>query len=200
MNLILRLIGNRYFFGASLLSVSSLIHALPAIPAAVSAWMSVASVAMGVVSAISSASQQRDSAKYNQQVAENQAISARQQAAANAETQKRSAAKKIGSMQAAYGASGVSTEGSALDILEESARNAEMDRQNIIYGGELRAMGSEGTAILEGSRASNAMSSGYLSAAGTLFKGVSSMSGSPKVSNNMTSDYDRELPEMRRDG
>jgi len=177
MNLILRLIGNKYFFGASLYFVCDLAIAGP-LTAFMAAYGTIISAGVSAVSMISQASQQKASAKYNQQVAENQAISARQQAAANAETQKRSAAKKIGSMQAAYGASGVSIEGSALDILEESARNAEMDRQNIIYGGELRAVGSEGTAILEGSRASNAMSSGYLSAAGSLFKGASSSSKS----------------------
>lgn len=135
------------------------------------------SAGMSAVSAISGASQQKAAAKYNAKVAENQAIAARQQASANAKMQRRSSEKKIGSMQAAYAASGVSIEGSALDVLEESARNAEMDRQNIIYGGELRAIGSEGTAQLERYQGKNAMTSGYLSAAGSLFKAGASAYG-----------------------
>ncbi len=119
-------------------------------------WGGLISAGLSAVSAISSANQQKAASKYNQQVAENQAIAARQQAGANAEMQRRSSEKKIGSMQASYAASGVSIEGSALDILEESARNAEMDRQNIIYGGELRAIGSEGTAMLEKSQGERA--------------------------------------------
>lgn len=141
-------------------------------------YFAAASAAMATVSAVSQAQQQKSAAKYNQQVAENQAIASRQQAASNAEMQKRSAAKKIGSMQATYAASGVSVEGSALDVLEESARNSELDRQNILYGGELRAMGSESTASLEKSRGDNAMTSGYLSAAGSLFQGASAAYGS----------------------
>jgi hypothetical protein len=158
-----------------------------------------ASMAIGAISAISSAKQQSDSSKYNAKVAENQAISSRQQAEANAITQQRSAAKKIGSMQAAYGASGISVEGSSLDILEESARNAEMDRQNIIYGGELRAIGSEGTAILEKNRASNAMSSGYLSAAGSIFKGAAGLSGGASgAAKDDWGDHDSGNPPMWR--
>lgn len=142
-------------------------------------WGGLISAGLSAVSAISSANQQKAASKYNAKVAENQAIAARQQAGANAEMQRRSSEKKIGSMQASYAASGVSIEGSALDILEESARNAEMDRQNILYGGELRAIGSEGTAMLEKSQGANAQTSGYLSAAGSLFKaGASSYASS----------------------
>jgi hypothetical protein len=144
----------------------------------VSQYGSLISGGMSAISAISQGNQQKAASKYNAKVAENQAIAARQQAGANAEMQRRSSEKKIGSMQAAYAASGVSMEGSALDILEESARNAEMDRQNILYGGELRAIGSEGTAMLEKSQGANAQTSGYLSAAGSLFKAGASAYGS----------------------
>lgn len=175
MNKLLEFLANKWFFGFSLLTISTYAQAtgVEAFMAAYGGYISAASAAMTAVSAISQAQQQKAASKYNEKVAENQAIASRQQAASNAEMQRRSAAKKVGSMQAAYAASGVSVEGSALDVLEESARNAELDRQNILYGGELRAMGSESTAALEKSRASNAMTSGYLSAAGSLFKGAS---------------------------
>lgn len=129
-------------------------------------WGSVISAGLSAVSAISQAGQQKAAAKYNQKVAENQAIGTRQEAAANAEKQRRQAAKTIGSMEATYAASGVSLEGSPLEILEQSARNAELDRLNILWGGETRAQGYENTAKLEKARGSNAMASGLLSAAG----------------------------------
>lgn len=141
----------------------------------ISQWGGVISAGMSAVSAISGASQQKSAAKYNQKVAENQAISARQEAAANADMQRRKSAKTIGSMQAAYGASGVTSEGSPIEVLEESARNAELDRLSILWSGETRAMGYEATAKLEKNRASNAMASGLLSAAGSAVKGFASV-------------------------
>lgn len=131
--------------------------------------------AASAVSAISQANQQKQAAKYNEKVAENQAEAARNEAAANADMQRRRAAKQIGSMQASYAASGVSTEGSPLEVLEESARNAELDRLSILWGGETRAQGFENTARLEKARGSNAMASGMLSAAGAAIKGAASV-------------------------
>lgn len=130
-------------------------------------------MAVSAMSAISQASQQKNAANYNAQIAEQNATASRQAASANAERQKRSAERQLGSMQAGYSASGVSSsEGSALDILSQSARDAELDYQTILHGGEMQARGYQNTANLERSRAANAMSSGYMSAAGTLIGGA----------------------------
>lgn len=128
--------------------------------------------AVSVVSAIGGAMTQRDSAKYNAKVAENNAIASRQQAAANAEAQQRDARMRIGQMEANYAASGVSLEGSPLEILEQSARNSEMDRLNILYGGELRAGNYGAEAQLNSSRASSAMTSGFVRAGSELMSGA----------------------------
>lgn len=136
--------------------------------------LGILSAAFSVVSSIGQASQQKQAAKYNQKIAENQAIGARQEAAASADRQRRNASKTIGSMQASYAASGVALEGSPLEVLEESARNAELDRLSILWNGESRAQGAMNTASLEKARGKNAMASGYLSAAGSAFKGFAS--------------------------
>lgn len=128
--------------------------------------------AVSVVSAIGSGMAQRDSAKYNAQVAENNAIAARQQATANAEAQQRDARLRIGQMEANYASSGVSLEGSPLEILEQSARNSEMDRLTILYGGELRAGNYGAEAQLNKSRASSAMTSGFIRAGSELMSGA----------------------------
>ena len=141
-----------------------------------SGWTAAIVAAVGVVSSLSQAQQQKSAAKYNEKLAENQAIGARQEAAAAADRQQRQSAKTIGTMQASYAASGVSTEGSPLEVLEESARNAELDRLTILWNGEGRAQGYQNTAELERSRGKNAMASGYLSAAGSVVKGFA-MSG-----------------------
>lgn len=141
-----------------------------------SGWTAAIVAAVGVVSSLSQAQQQKSAAKYNEKLAENQAVGARQEAAAAADRQQRQSAKTIGTMQASYAASGVSTEGSPLEVLEESARNAELDRLTILWNGEGRAQGYQNTAELERSRGKNAMASGYLSAAGSAMKGFA-MSG-----------------------
>jgi hypothetical protein len=81
-------------------------------------------------------------------------------------------------MEATYAASGVSLEGSPVEILEQSARNAELDRLNILWSGETRAQGYQNTAALEGSRGSNAMASGLLSAAGSAMNAFGSFGSS----------------------
>ena len=126
--------------------------------------------AVSVIGAIQGAGAASDAASYNAKVAENNAIAARQQAAANAEAQSRAARQRIGQMEANYGASGISMEGSALDILEQSARDAELDRLNIIYGGEVRARGYGAEADLQSSKAND--TSGYWSAGGALLSGM----------------------------
>ena len=152
-----------------------------------SGWTAAIVAAVGVVSSLSQAQQQKSAAKYNEKLAENQAVGARQEAAAAADRQQRQSAKTIGTMQASYAASGVSTEGSPLEVLEESARNAELDRLTILWNGEGRAQGYQNTAELERSRGKNAMASGYLSAAGSVVKGFA-MSGGASTASTTSSD------------
>lgn len=141
-------------------------------------WVQIAMAVISAVSAMSKANQEKQAAKYNEKVANQQAVSAQQEAAANADKQRRAASKTIGSMQASYAASGVTLEGSPLEILEQSARNAKLDELNILWSGETRAQGYRATANLENARASNAMTSGYLSAAGSLFSASSKFADS----------------------
>ncbi len=150
-------------------------EAFSAVAAFMSSYGGYIAAAVAAASAISSAQQQKASAKYNEKVANQQAVAAQQEAAANAERQRRVAQKNIGSMQATYAASGVSLEGSPLEVLEQSARNAELDRLNILWSGETRSQGYRATAGLEGARASNASTSGYLSAAGSLLSASGQM-------------------------
>jgi hypothetical protein len=85
-------------------------------------------------------------------------------AAENARRQKIDAQKQIGRVRANYGASGVTMEGSPLDVLEESARTAELDRLTILQGGKLRAQQYK-------ARGQDALIGGITSAAGTLLGG-----------------------------
>jgi hypothetical protein len=128
--------------------------------------------AVSVVGALSQGQQAKSAADYNAAVANNNAIAARQQADANAAAQQRKARLQIGSMRAGYGASGVSLEGSPLDVLEQSASMAELDRQNILYGGALKAQGYEATAGLELMRGDAAVTGSYFNAGSALLMGA----------------------------
>lgn len=80
--------------------------------------------------------------KYNAAVARQNAEIARQQGIAAVEAQQRDAARRIGAATAAYGASGVQMDvGSPVDVLVDSARNAELDRLTVQYNYALRALG-----------------------------------------------------------
>lgn len=157
--------------------------------------------AVSAIGAISSAVQQRDAAKYNESMANQQALAAQQTAAANAERQRRAAQRQIGSMEASYAASGVSIEGSPMEILEQSAREAELDRLNILYGGAQQAAGYRNTAALEGAKSQNAMTSGILKAGSSLMIGMNSSArpyGSAGADiGNYGSVWDTELPETK---
>ncbi len=142
-------------------------------PAATAAMTGLTAIgtAFSVVGALSQGQQQSTASNYNAGVAQNNAIASRQQAAANAEAHERKARQQLGSIRAGYGASGVGMEGSPMDVLESSAMMAELDRQNILYGGELRASGYESTAGLELMKGENAVTSSYYNAGSALLIG-----------------------------
>jgi hypothetical protein len=125
----------------------------------------------GFVSAlgsIASAKAERNAAKFNAAMAERNAAIAQEQTRAELSSQRRRASKALGGMRADYGAAGVNIEGSALDVLEDSVVQSELERQNIGYQGALRRQGYQADANLNRARASNAMTSGYWKAASSL--------------------------------
>jgi len=164
----------QFLLGLSLAIVSPFAFAEPvtAFVAANSAMISLAGTAFSVFGALSQGQQASKAGEYNAAIARNNAIASQQQAAANAAAQQRKARLQMGSMRAAYGASGVSIEGSPLDVLEASAATAELDRQNILYGGALRTQGYESTAGLEMMRGSSSETGSYLSAGSSLLSGA----------------------------
>jgi hypothetical protein len=48
---------------------------------------------------------------------------------------------QLGDMRAEYGASGVTTDGSPLEVMKQSARNAELDALTVRHAGALKAWG-----------------------------------------------------------
>lgn len=110
--------------------------------------------------------------EYNANIQKRAAAVARDQAAAEMIQQNRASRKALGSMRAAYGAAGVTVEGSPLDVLAESAATAERDRLTIKYRGDLVALGAEAGAELDLFQGREAKRAGYYRAAGTILAGM----------------------------
>lgn len=118
--------------------------------------------------------------EYNAKVRQMQASVEREQASRREEQQRRKARQVLGAQRAAISQAGIGLMGSALDIEEQSAVNAEMDALNIRYEGERNAVGMLNDAQLEKYYAdanreagSNAMKGAYLSAGASILTGAS---------------------------
>lgn len=130
-----------------------------------------AGAGLGVVGSLISGQQTAGLLDAQAQLQRTNATNALYAAKVNADRQSILATKKIGSMTADYGASGVdATSGSVLAAIGASAGNAELDRQNIIHGGDLQAIQAENQASLDERGASNAITASYWNGLGGLAK------------------------------
>ena len=88
------------------------------------------------------------------------------------------AAQKMGTASAAYGASGVAANsGSVLDVLNTGAINSEMDVQNTLHGAAVKATAYENDASMEQLGASQAQTAGYLNALSSITMGAGNAFG-----------------------
>lgn len=120
--------------------------------------------AVGAIGSIVQAQSASKAAKYNANVARNNAIAARDAAQEEARRSRRLSMKRMGTLRA-YGAS--------LDLLEDSAMQEELQALTIEHQGEVEAAGYSASANLNRARAKNERTAGYFGAAATLLRGVS---------------------------
>jgi hypothetical protein len=114
---------------------------------------------------------QEQAAKYNAEVGMQNAKFTRE-AAASEESKARLLGKKtIGQARANIGASGIQTDASAMDVLEESAANNEMDALTIRHNGAMKAWAYEAGAALDLESGKNAMAGARVGAVASLLKG-----------------------------
>lgn len=129
--------------------------------------------ALGVGGALMSAVGALQAGANADRVGQYNAAAAQQQAAADEATQRRRANALLGQARANAGASGIELSGSPLEVIANSAAEAELDALNIRYGGQVRAERSR----IEGSVA---RSQSYTTAASNLLMGLSSASRGSK--------------------
>lgn len=128
-------------------------------------------VAAGVSAAVGSvvtASATASAAEFNAKRARQNADIARNNAVARADLYRIKGARAIGQLKAAMGASGVSMEGSPLEVLGMTAALNELDIQTELYKGDLEATGFENTARLETAKAKGARIAGTIGAVSSL--------------------------------
>lgn len=148
--------------------------------------ITLAVIGMGIGSAFSAAGAYQSgqagamAARYNADLAEKNAVLAIQQGAEEERRSRVIARKTIGAARANYGASGVSTDGSAMDVLAESAAAAEQDALNIRNNASMKADAYRAEARMERLRGSAAETAGTLGALGALFGGAGSIGAAMK--------------------
>lgn len=145
--------------------------------------MAAAALAVIAVGNLMRGESEARAAKYNANIAEQNAVIARQQGQVAVEAQQRDAARKIGAMVAAYGASGVQTDsGSPLDVLADSASKSTLDGLTIKYNYTLKALGFDTQAKLDRMGAKTARTSGILGGAASALQSYSASGSSGRGS------------------
>ncbi len=149
-----------------------------------------ASTAVGAVSAIQSGKAKAAQYQYQAKVAQDNAKIARQNAAQErqsgleeARLQRIKTLQTIGTQQVAMAANGIDvTSGTALDTIEDSAQMGELDALMIEYNAERKAQNYDQTAnnylnqsTLDLYAAKNAKTQGYMNAAATSLQGIGSL-------------------------
>lgn len=135
--------------------------------------------AIQAIGAINEGESKAHAAEFNAEQNRKNSDAARAQAADD-EIQSRIVSRKaIGDIRASYGASGIqSSEGSALEVLQASAANAEMDALRIKHAGELKSQAYLAGARLNEMEATNSRAQGYLGAASAVIMSAAKYAGS----------------------
>lgn len=117
----------------------------------------------------------RKAGMYNAAVSRNNARTAQYEGEIEAHDKRREMRQTLGSMRAAYGASGVQfSGGSGLDVLRDSAVEYAWDEQKIRYKANVRAASEEMQADIYEAEAKSAMPAAMIGAASSLLKGATS--------------------------
>lgn len=145
-----------------------------AFAAAAVPYVMAAAAAVSAYSAVRQGQAAKAAATFNETVDKQNADIARANAQAQAKQQDRENFLRLGAIRAAQGKNGgAAGEGSVLDIIGDVAAQGELEKQNILYQGELQARGYGNTATLDRFQGKNALTSSYYKASSDLLEGGS---------------------------
>lgn len=142
---------------------------------AVATAASIAGTAVSVMSAMNQGAAMQKQAEYNAQVAERQALAARQAASLEEERHRDKTRKLLSSQRAAIAASGLDLEGSPLAVMEETAAEAELDALLIRHSGNMSELQAKSQAAADRLAGRTARIQGYYGAGASLLNGVSAL-------------------------
>jgi hypothetical protein len=137
------------------------------------AVVALAGTAVSVAGQASAASQQRKMGEYQAKVAEKQAIETAQAAEFEAGKERENTRKLLSMQRARYANAGVTFEGSPLLVMEQTAADAELDAQAIVWGGGVRAGGYQSQAGMSLWEGNTLYQAGMIKAGSTLLTGAS---------------------------
>ena len=132
-----------------------------------------ASGALSLFSMFSSMRNADASASYSKSVADANAAQARNAAAIEEDTSRFRTGRLMATQRANYAASGLSFEGSPLEVMGDTAAQAELDALRIRYGGEVQARAEEAKKPLYDYQAKQAKSQAIMGFGQTLLTGAS---------------------------
>lgn len=140
------------------------------------AYAGLAAAAVSAGTAIMSATSARGAGQTNAAFGYQNAQTARDKAAADAQDIDVKTRKSLGSIRAGAGASGLLTdEGSPLEAILESSQNGELNRQRRLWRGEQEARADMIGAFGDQQRGDNAALAGYGTAGASLLTGASKL-------------------------
>ena len=134
-------------------------------------WLIGGATVVKAVGAIQSGAAAQDAANFNAAILNQNATVARQQADAQEEAQRRKSRQVLGQQRAAFAQAGTGLDGSAADVMEQSATMAELDALTMRYEGDLQARGLGNQAKAAKFEGKMAKRNSYFQAAGTLLSG-----------------------------
>jgi len=145
-------------------------------------WVNVAYIAVAAISAAAggyatydSGQQRKKESRYQADVAAENALAEKDKAKYDAKMHRENVQRVLASQRALYGKSGLTGEGSPLLVMEESAKQGEMDALAIRYGGDIRASQQRSASNLYRMQGKNAARAGNIGAGSTLLGGASNV-------------------------
>ena len=130
------------------------------------------SAAISAFGALQSGNAAKTAAKYNAKINEQNADLALADAADQARVLEREQYLRTGAIRAAQGASGGRQEGSVLDVIADVAAQGELEKQMILYRGQLKARGYRNAAQMDEYSGDTAKTGSYLKAGTELLGGA----------------------------
>lgn len=141
------------------------------------AFVMIGIAAVSAIGSLQAGQASKDASEQNAQYAEQNAAISRDKANFDATLQARESGQLLGKARAQIAKSGVAYSGSPIDVMADSAAQAELDNLAIRYGGELAARGYLNQADISRREGKQAQTASYFGAATSLLKGASAAYG-----------------------